>query len=189
MSGTPSCSKLPSGTFQYVSTHFVVGSGNVKRENASPEFVTESALALPVGLERALRQMHRRAAGTRARIAFTEWLFHGPNDGVPRFTNMGGALQAAGFLNALMRVADFTPIADMTGLIEFGGIWKKRGKVYGVPAYWAFRMYSNADAVTPVEIRADSPVYSVSEATGGSRRSATCCTWTWWLHSENAAIV
>ena len=75
---------------------------------------------------------------------------------MPRFTNMGGAICTAGLLNTLMRVADFTPIADMTGLIEFGGIWKKRGQVYGVPAYWAFRMYSNADAITPVEIRADS---------------------------------
>ena len=62
-----------------------------------------------------------------------------------------------------MRVADFTPIADMTGLVEFGGIWKKRGRVYGVPAYWAFRMYSTADATTPVESRVDGASYDVEQ--------------------------
>jgi alpha-N-arabinofuranosidase len=62
-----------------------------------------------------------------------------------------------------MRVCDFTPISDMTGLIEFGGVWKKRGRVYGVPAYWAFRMYSNADATTTVESRVDGPTYDIEE--------------------------
>jgi alpha-N-arabinofuranosidase len=51
----------------------------------------------------------------------------------------------------------------MTGLIEFGGVWKKRGRVYGVPAYWAFRMYSTADITTPVETRANVETYDVSE--------------------------
>jgi alpha-N-arabinofuranosidase len=50
------------------------------------------------------------------------------------YENLGGALAAAGVLNTLMRVADITPIANMTGLVEFGGIWQKRGRVYGVPA-------------------------------------------------------
>ena len=82
---------------------------------------------------------------------------------MPRFTNLGGAICTAGFLNTLMRVADFTPIADMTGLIEFGGIWKKRGQVFGVPAYWAFRMYSTADATTPVEVRVTVETYDVEQ--------------------------
>jgi len=154
--------------FQYLATHFVVGCGNVRRQNPTPEFVTLSALALPVGLERRLREMkaqidaHPRARG-HVQIAFTEWLFHCPDNRVPCFSNQGGALCAAGFLNALMRVADFTPISDMTGLVEFGGIWKKRSQVYGVPAYWAFRMYSNTDAVLPVETRTRVDGYDVSE--------------------------
>ena len=82
---------------------------------------------------------------------------------MPRFTNMGGALCAAGFLNTLIRVSDFTPVADMTGLIEFGGIFKKRSRVYGVPAYWAFRMYSAAGATVPVEVRATGEKYDVTE--------------------------
>ena len=154
--------------FQYLATHFVVGTRAVRRKDATPEFLAQSALALPVGLERRLREMKTQidadpAARGRVRIAFTEWLFHGPDESVPRFTNMGGALCAAGFLNALIRVADFTPIADMTGLVEFGGIWKKRGRVYGVPAYWAFRMYANAVAATPVATRVTGAGYDVEQ--------------------------
>lgn len=154
--------ELPVGSFHYLATHFVVGGGNVRRKNPSPEFVAQSALALPVGLERRLREMHAQTGG-RVRLAFTEWLFHGPNDSVPRFSNLGGALITAGFLNTLIRVAEFTPIADMTGLIEFGGIWKKRGRVYGVPAYWAFRMYSTSGAALPVETRVEAERYHVQE--------------------------
>lgn len=164
--------KLAPGAFQFLSTHFVVGAANVKRNDPSPEFIAESAFALPVGLEKLLREMNAQidaGPGARAdvKIAFTEWLFHGPNDRVPRFTNLGGAIITAGFLNTLMRVCDFTPISDMTGLIEFGGIHKRRGRVFGVPPYWAFRMYSNADATTPVETRVTAEGYDVEE---GNRR-------------------
>ncbi|MEK7404086.1 MAG: alpha-L-arabinofuranosidase C-terminal domain-containing protein [Acidobacteriota bacterium] len=153
--------------FQYLATHFVVGT-QVRRRDPAPEFVALASLALPVGLERRLREMQAqidadpRARG-RVKTAFTEWLFHGGSDRVPHFGNMGGALLAAGFLNTLIRVADFTPIADMTGLVEFGGIWQKRGQVYGVPAYWAFRMYSNADATAPVVTRTTVEGYDIAE--------------------------
>lgn len=155
------------GAFQWLSTHFVVRDENVLSRRGDPAFVALSAFALPVELERRLRSMRRQIDGMEAArgkvgIAFTEWLFHGADDRVPRFNNMGGAICAAGMLNTLMRVADFVPISDMTGLVEFGGIWKKRGRVYGVPAYWAFRMYSNADATTPVEVSAASETYEIS---------------------------
>jgi alpha-N-arabinofuranosidase len=109
---------------------------------------------------------HARAGGG-VQLAFTEWLFHGQAHRVPRFDNMGGALCTAGFLNTLMRVAEFTPIANMTGLVEFGGITKRRATVFGVPAYWAFRMYSNTDIRTPVETRAEVETYDVQQ--GNSR--------------------
>lgn len=160
--------KLPPGTFQYLATHFVVGDGQVRRRNPTPDFIAESALALPVGLERKLREMKQQIdadpqARGKVQIAFTEWLFHGPDDRVPRFTNMGGALNAAGFLNTLIRTADFVPVSDMTGLIDFAGITKKRSQVFAPPAYWAFRLYSTADATTPVEVRATGETYDVHE--------------------------
>jgi alpha-L-arabinofuranosidase len=155
------------GAFDYLATHFVVRNAPLERPNASPEEIARAAFALPVELERRLRAMARQIDGAgwargRVKIAFTEWLFHGPEDGVPRFSNMGGAVATAGFLNMLLRTADIVPISDMTGLVEFGGIWKKRGRVYGVPAYWAFRMYSTSGAVRPVETRNDAGTYEVA---------------------------
>jgi alpha-N-arabinofuranosidase len=154
--------------FDYLSTHFVVGGGAVRAKRPSAEFVAKAAFALPVELERRLRSMKSQIdsypdAKGRVGIAFTEWLFWARDDRSPRFTNMAGALCAAGLLNTLIRTADFTRISDMTGLIEFGGIWKKRGGVFGVPAYWAFRMYSTSDANTPVEVRTNSESYDVEE--------------------------
>ena len=100
----------------------------------------------------------------RVNTAFTEWLYWAP-DGrpSPRYDNMGGAIGTAGLLNVLLRNADIVPISDMTGIIEFGGIWKKRGGVYGVPAYWVFRMYSNADANRLVETRSNGETYNVEQ--------------------------
>ena len=157
---------------QYLSTHFVVPTASVVRHDASQEFKAETSFALPVGLENRLRAMHEQVeADPRARgkvkTAFTEWLFHGRDSNAPSFNNMGGAICAAGFLNTLIKVSDFTPVADMTGLVEFGGIWKKREKVYGVPAYYAFRMYSTADAVWPVASITTADGYDVHE---GNRR-------------------
>jgi alpha-N-arabinofuranosidase len=157
--------------FQYLSTHFVVGTDQVRKGNPTPEFIAQAALALPVGLERQLRAMKQQIDGdsrTRGRvdIAFTEWLFHGPADRAPMYSNLGGALCTAGLLNTLMRVADFTSISDMTGLMEFGGIWQKNGRVYGVPAYWAFRMYSTADAAKLVDATVKTEQYDIVDGVG-----------------------
>ena len=158
---------LAPGTFHYLATHFVVGCGNVKRAKPTPDFIAGSALALPVGLERQLRKMNDQINSSphkgQVKIAFTEWLFHGSSDSVPRFTNMGGAVMAAGFLNTLIRTADFVPVSDMTGLIDFAGITKKRSQVFAPPAYWALRMYSTSPATTPVATRYSGETYDVHE--------------------------
>jgi len=155
----------PPRTFNYLSTHFVVTTNSLVARNPSPDMIAQATFALPVELERRLRTMHKQFQDTdgdhQVLTAFTEWLFWAENDTVPRYDNMGGALATAGFLNMLLRSADIAPIADMTGNIEFGGIWKKRGRAYGVPAYWAFRMYSNADATRPVQSASNSESYSV----------------------------
>jgi len=159
----------------YLSTHFVVRTADVLKADASREFIAQAALALPVGLERQLRAIERQIASDaktrgRVKIAFTEWLFSGPVGQAPMYSNLGGALCAAGFLNTLMRVADFTTVSDMTGLIEFGGIWQKNGRVYGVPAYWAFRMYSTAEGSRLVETTVQTGQYDVEQ---GVRRIPT----------------
>jgi len=122
----------PPRTFNYLSTHFVVTTNSLVARNPSPDMIAQATFALPVELERRLRTMHKQFQDTngdhQVLTAFTEWLFWAENDTVPRYDNMGGALATAGFLNMLLRSADIAPIADMTGNIEFGGIWKKRGR-------------------------------------------------------------
>lgn len=154
--------------FDYLSTHFVVTDDRLQRQNSTADFVAQADFALPVGLERKLREMHEQIqqnprARDRVKTAFTEWLFWARQGDAPRYDNMGGAICTAGFLNMLMRVADIVPIADMTGIMEFGGIWKKRGRVFGAPSYWVFRMYSNANVSQVVQARTQVEKYDVEQ--------------------------
>lgn len=156
----------PAGTFNYLSTHFVVTNTQTQTPHASADFIDAAAFALPVELGRKLEQEQQQintvpAFANKAHIAFTEWLFIGHRPGTPNFTNMGGAIDTAGFLNMLMRHADIVPISDMTGIMEFAGIWKKRSQVYAAPGYYALRMYSTAHASRPVAVQTDSGSYSV----------------------------
>jgi len=157
----------PTDTFNYLSTHFVVTTNSVQAPHPSPDFIAKAVFALPVELERRLRTMHQQFEKTgkpTVNTAFTEWLFWSSEDQFsPRYDNMGGAIGTGGFLNMLLRNSDIVPISDMTGIIEFGGIWKKRGRVFGVPSYWVFRMYSNADIAKLVETQSDGPTYDVDQ--------------------------
>jgi len=157
----------PTDTFNYLSTHFVVTTNSVQAPHPSPDFIAKAVFALPVELESRLRTMHQQFEKTgkpTVNTAFTEWLFWSSEDQFsPRYDNMGGAIGTGGFLNMLLRNSDIVPISDMTGIIEFGGIWKKRGRVFGVPSYWVFRMYSNADIAKLVETQSHGPTYDVDQ--------------------------
>jgi len=154
--------------FNYLSTHFVVTTNSVQAPHPSPDFIAQATFALPVELERRLQQMHQQIQDSPGRdqvkTAFTEWLYWSSEDVFsPRYDNMGGAIGTGGFLNMLLRNADIVPVSDMTGIIEFGGIWKKRGRVFGVPAYWVFQLYSNADLNRLVETHSNVPTYDIQE--------------------------
>lgn len=159
----------PAGAFNYLSTHFVVTTDRTVSGGRSPDFLAQAAFALPVELVRRIEAMQKQisehpAFRDKAHIAFTEWLYvccGGGNADAPRFDNMGGAIGAAGFFNMFMQHADVVPISDMTGIIDFAGIWKKSGIVYGTPSYYAFRMYSTADASVPIETNTDAGTYNV----------------------------
>jgi alpha-L-arabinofuranosidase len=156
----------PAGTFDYLSTHFVVTTSATNSPHASIDFIDQAAFALPVELGRKIEQAQEQidsypAYAHKAHVAFTEWLFIGQRPGTPNFTNMGGAVDTGGFLNMIMRHASIVPISDMTGIMEFAGIWKKRSQVYASPGYYVFRMYSTAHAVHPVEVKTDAGSYSV----------------------------
>jgi alpha-N-arabinofuranosidase len=155
----------PPGTFDYLSTHFVV-TDDTQMRNASADFRTMASLALPIGLEKQMHAIHEQIQQTPHRdhvnTAFTEWLMISNSRTGANFTNLGGALFAGGFLNMIVRNSDIVPISDMTGIMEFGGIWRKRGQVYGAPAYWVLREYANAHPETLLSVESNTPTYSVS---------------------------
>jgi alpha-N-arabinofuranosidase len=97
----------------------------------------------------------------RVKTAFTEWLMISRSHEGLNFTNMGGALFTGGFLNMIIRNSSIVPISDMTDIMEFGGIWSKRGQVYGAPAYWVLREYAKAEPRTLLRVQSTSPMYSV----------------------------
>src|SRR5438270_10781686 len=157
---------LPAGTFDYLSTHFVVTDNAMTDKNATPEKAALAAFALPVELERKVKDMHAQFQAdakwrSKLNTAFTEWLFWSNTDSYVNFRNMGGALGTGGFMNMLLRNSDIVPISDMTGIVEFAGIWKKRGRVFAAPSYYAFSMYSNADVDHAVQVESDAPSYDV----------------------------
>lgn len=152
------------GTFNFLSTHFVVGD-SVQLPHATNEFRSMAALALPWGLAPKMRAIEQQAVESGhkdAKVAFTEWLMVSDSRMGPRFTNMGGALFAGGFLNMVMRNSDVISISDMTGILEFGGIWKKRGQVYGAPAYWVLREIASRHPHALLHVENDSPTYTVT---------------------------
>ena len=158
----------PPGTFDYLSTHFVVTTDNVQLANPSNDFIALSTFALPTGLGRQLDKMTQQIQQSRhkeAKIAFTEWLFVSNRQtrghATPDFNNMGGAIGTGGFLNMMLSHSDTVPISDMTGIIEFAGIWKKREQVYGAPGYWVLRSYAEAEPSHLVAMESDAPTYTV----------------------------
>jgi alpha-L-arabinofuranosidase len=156
----------PPNTFDYLSTHFVVTNSRVQLPNASSDFVALAAFALPIGLERQLKEMTaqiQQSSHKDARIAFTEWLFAPGQQPAPGFNNMGGAIDTGGFLNMLLRNSQIVPISDMTGILEFGGIWKKREQVYGVPGYWVLRSYAEEKPNRLVAVDSDAATYTVDQ--------------------------
>ncbi len=158
----------PPGTFDYLSTHFVVTTDAVQLPNPTNDFIAQAAFALPVQLGRQLDKMTEQIQQTghhETKIAFTEWLFVANRQmggrAAPHFNNMGGAIETGGFLNMLLDHAETVPISDMTGIIEFAGIWQRRGQVYAAPGYWVLRTYAEAAPEKLLPVESDGPTYSV----------------------------
>jgi alpha-N-arabinofuranosidase len=164
------------GFYEYLSTHLVVNSGQVQKPDASPEFLAQSLFGIPVGIERMMREMKLQIYADprmkNVKLALTENLFRAPfapsppdypAPHIPEYKNMGGAIFEAGMLNMLMRVSDITPISHLTGAVEFGRLWEKRGITYVVPTYWVLRMYSNADVANLIESKVDVARYDVHQ--------------------------
>jgi len=158
---------------QYLTTHFVVGMDDLKVKTQDHDALLAADFAVPVGVGRALGPVEDQidanpATRGRVKLAFTEWLFHAPPSApVPRFDNLGGALNTAAWMNMLNNHADFVPVADMTGLLEFSGIFKRRGRTFLTPGFEAFSLYSNHAGDTPLVTETTVPMYDVHN---GNRR-------------------
>jgi alpha-L-arabinofuranosidase len=168
----------PSGTFDGLSLHFILDTNHPSLASATPDFTAAAAYALPYAVgpyfDKVWAQIdaHPEWRG-KLELAVTEWLFNGKGYGERNFTdespswiNEGGAVMAAGFLNTLLRHTAAVKIADMTGIMEFAGIWKKREQVYAVPAYYVFKLYSTVAGDTVLPVSSDSGTYN---ADGGIR--------------------
>lgn len=155
----------PAGSFDFLSTHFVVND-RVEQPNATDDFKSMAALALPWGLADRMHAIQKQAADAghpKVRVAFTEWLMISDSHTGPNYSNLGGALFAGGFLNMVMRNSDVVSVSDMTGIMEFGGIWKKRAQVYGAPAYWVLREVAGTHPGRLLELANDTPTYSIAK--------------------------
>lgn len=153
----------------YLTSHFVVGMDDVVNKVAGRNFIWSADFAVPVGVGRALSKVKAQidlnpATRGRVKLAYTEWLFGAPKNAlVPQYENLGGAIVTAGWMNMLLEHANFVPISDMTGLLEFGGIHKELGKVYVTPQYWAFWLYSHYAGDTPVSTETTVREYDVKD--------------------------
>ncbi|HSU19127.1 MAG TPA: alpha-L-arabinofuranosidase C-terminal domain-containing protein [Acidobacteriaceae bacterium] len=168
----------PPGTFNYLSLHFILGTNHPENRAATPDFMAAAAYALPYAVgpyfDKVQAQVDENPLQKgKVHFAITEWLFNSKGFGERNFTNEspswmneGGAVMAAGFLNTVLRHTSEIKITDMTGSMEFAGVWKRREQVYAVPAYYAFQMYTAVKGDTVLPTTTDSGTYSVA---GGVR--------------------
>lgn len=168
----------PAGTFDDLSLHFILDTNHPALETATPDFTAAAAYALPYAVGPSFDKVQEQIDARpelrgKVHLAVTEWLFNSKGNGERNFTdespswmNEGGAVMAAGFLNTVLRHASGINITDMTGIMEFAGIWKKRGQVFAVPAYYVFKLYSSVAGDTVLPVTTDSGSYDVN---GGIR--------------------
>lgn len=165
--------KNPAGTFDDLSMHFIRATNHPEMNSPTPDFIAAAAYALPYAVgpyfDQAQAQVnHSPELRGKVHLAVTEWLFNSKGFGERNFTNEspswmneGGAVLAAGFLNTLLRHSSEVKISDMTGIMEFAGIWKHREQVYAMPAYYAFQMYTAVKGDTILPLTSNSGMYSV----------------------------
>lgn len=163
----------PSGTFEYLSLHFIIGTNHPEYKAATPAFVAGAAYAIPFAVGPYFDKVQAQVDADpkhkgKVHFAVTEWLFNSKGYGERNFTNEspswmneGGAVMAAGFLNTLLRHSNEVKIANMTGSQEFAGVWKRREQVYAVPAFYAFQLYASVKGNTLLATTTDSGTYSV----------------------------
>lgn len=169
----------PPGTFDLLTMHFITGTNHVRLDPYTPDFMAAAAYAVPYALGSALDRMQTQMDAVpgykgKTHFAVTEWLFNSKGAGERNFTNEspssrneGGAVMIASTFNTYFRHNSQVKLVDMTGLMEFAGIWKRREQVFASPAYYVFQMYSTAKGSTVLPVTTNSGTYSVKNGTLG----------------------
>jgi alpha-N-arabinofuranosidase len=168
----------PPGTFDLLTMHFIIGTNHVQLQPYTPDFMAQAAYAVPhaVGnnFDHMQAQMDSVPGYKDTHFAVTEWLFNSKGSGERNFTNEspssrneGGAVMIASTFNTYFRHNSQIKLVDLTGLMEFAGIWKRREQVFATPAYYVFQMYSTAKGETVLPVTSDTGTYSVQNGTGG----------------------
>ena len=168
----------PPGTFDLLTTHFITGTNHVRLNPYTPDFMAAAAYAVPYALDSYLDRMQAQIDSVPGykdtHFAVTEWLFNSKGEGERNFTNEspssrneGGAVMIASTFNTYFRHNSQVKLVNMTGLMEFAGIWKRREQVFASPAYYVFQMYSTAKGETVLPVTTDSGTYSVKNGTQG----------------------
>jgi alpha-L-arabinofuranosidase len=168
----------PPGTSDLITTHFITGTNHVNLGRATPDFVAQAAYAVPFGVGTMFDKMQAQVDAVPGykdvHFAVTEWLFNSKGAGERNFTNespssrnVGGAVMIAATFNTYFRHNEQIQLVNLTGLMEFAGIWKRREQVFGTPAYYIFQMYSGAKGQTVLPVTSDSGTYSVKNGTSG----------------------
>lgn len=166
----------------YLSTHSVVSMNDLLNKSAGRDAAIAADFAAPVAVANYLgpaKEQIDSNPGTRGRvkIAYTEWLFHAPEGtDLPRWDNLGGAFIAGGWMNMIRDHSDFVPVSDMTGLLEFAGIYKRKGRVFVTPQYWAFSLYSTLAGDRLVETKRLSASMTCTRESSVARKSPTYLT-------------
>ena len=162
----------PPGTFDDLSMHVITGTNHPENEKLGPDFVAAAAYSFPFAVgsyfDKSKAQVDAVAGMKPVKFAVTEWLFNSKGFGERNFTNespswmnAGGAVMAGGFLNTMLRHTQDINLADMTGMMEFAGIWKQREQVYAVPAFYVFQMYTPVKGDSVLSVTSDTGAYAV----------------------------
>lgn len=163
----------PPGSFDLITTHYIVDGNHVVKNPYTPDFMAAAVYAVPhqVGID--FDRMQKQIDSTpgykgKVHLAITEWLFNSKGTGERNFTNEtpmsrneGGAVALAASFNTFFRHNDQVKLVDMTGLMEFHGIWKRKEQVFVSPSYYVFQMYSAGRGQTVVPVTSDSGTYNV----------------------------
>ena len=168
----------PPGTFDLLTTHFIIGTNHVRLGSYTPDFMAAAAYAVPYAVGTNFGNMQAQVNSVpghdNTHFAVTEWLFNSKGQGERNFTNespssrnVGGAVMIASTFNTYFRHSNEVRLVDMTGLMEFAGIWKRREQVFASPAYYAFRLYASSKGGTVLPVTTDSGTYSVKNGTAG----------------------